>query len=354
MKSRDRSPWPSGSPVDLTEREALILEAVIGNYIATAGPVGSRTIEGASGLGLSAATIRNTMSDLEAKGYLHQPHHSAGRVPTDKAYRVHVDSLLRGRRESPRALHKLLQFLQEDAVVDRVIHRTADALSILTRELGVGISPLVDEGVLQGLDLIRVSADRIMLVLSIDGGLVKTIFIELDSRVGESELERLACRLRERLAGLSLSEIRRTAAARLREAVEGERDPLNIFIQSADRLFELEEGERELAFGGTTSLADQPEFQDQGNLRNLLTLTGRRQLLLEVIKGRAHREGVQISIGGENELSELSNFTLITDTYRVGKMSGVIGVIGPTRMSYRRVISIVEHTSRLLSEMLDK
>jgi heat-inducible transcriptional repressor len=354
MTERRTKKYGNDPRQELTEREASILEAVIINYIASADPVGSRTLARGTDLGLSPATIRNTMSDLEEKGYLYQPFASAGRVPTDKAYRYHVDNIKRSRREAPKTMLKALKLIPEDPAVERVLHRAAEALSVITHELGFGIAPLVDEGVLQGVDLIRVSSERIMLILTIGGGLVKTIFIELDSIVDDTRLEKLAARLKERLIGLTLSEIRRTAGARLRDALEDENDPLNIFVQSADTLFELEERETGLVFGETSSLAGQPEFKDQINLRSLITLTDKKEPLLELMKKRASGEGLHITIGGENQLSELANFTLITDNYRIGKMRGIIGVIGPTRMSYSRVISVVEYTSRLLSEILNK
>ena len=339
---------------ELSEREHGILEAVISSYISTARPVGSRTLSRSSSLDLSPATIRNTMSDLEEKGYLHQPFPSAGRVPTDKAYRLHVENVIRLQHNAPRSAVQALKRIQEDPVVERVLHRAAEALSVITFELGFGMGPFVEEGVLEGVDLIRLSTDRIMLVLTIGQGMVKTIFVELESPLTDKSLEKLAARLRERLTGLTLHEIRRTAPQRLKDAVEDEKDPLNIFVQSAESLFELGEGDRELVLGETSKLASQPEFSDQGNLRSLISLTDRKLLLIDLMKERASREGIHITIGSENELSELSNFTLVTDTYRMGKMRGIIGVIGPTRMSYKRVISVVEYTSRLLSQMLDK
>ncbi|MCE5272916.1 heat-inducible transcriptional repressor HrcA [bacterium] len=338
---------------DLTEREAVILEQVIGDYIATAAPVGSRHLSRSGDSGLSAATIRNTMSDLEEKGFLWQPHPSAGRVPTDKAYRFFVDTLARRHKVLPKGLERMLQPLSGDPALERVVQRAAQALSVLTCELGVGIAPLVDEGVLENVDLIRVGAERLMLILTIQHGLVKTIFVEIDSRVSDQRLSGLSGRLRERLAGLPLGEIRRTARERLKDAVEDDADPLNVFVQSADSIFELGEGGGELVLGGAAKLASQPEFSDQVNLRSLIGLTERRDLLLETMKKRAGAEGLRITIGAENELSELSNFTLITDTYRIGRMKGIIGVIGPTRMSYSRVISVVEYTSRLLSKVLE-
>lgn len=340
-------------PEPLTERERTILLATVDNYISTVTPVGSRNLARHGGLGLSAATIRNTMSDLEEKGFLQQPHTSAGRVPTDKAYRLYVDSVA-GCRQKPPPVVRIMQLVQEDPVLDIMLRRAAEALGVITKELGVGIAPVVGEGVLEHVDLIRVSSERIMLVLTIQHGLVKTIFVELDSRVDGAQLDWLASRLNERLCGLTLSEIRRSASVRLKQAVEANDDPLNIFVQSADSLFDLEESSSDLILGESSNLASQPEFKHEQSLRSLIMLTDRKHHLLEVMRRRAGDEGLTITIGSENEISELSNFTVITDTYRFGKMKGIIGVIGPTRMSYSRVISVVEYTSRLLSEMLGK
>jgi heat-inducible transcriptional repressor len=339
---------------DLTEREYAILEAVISSFIATAKPVGSRTLSKLSGQSLSPASIRNTMSDLEEKGYLAQPFQSAGRIPTDKAYRLHVDNILLYHRNTPRSAVRALESIADDPAVQRMLHRAADALGVVTHELGVGLEPVVDEGVLEGVELIRLSSERVMMVLNIGRGLVKTIFIELDSRSDGPGLERLAARLRERLVGLTLKEIRRTAGDRLREAVQDENDPMNVFVQSADNLFELEGEDQQLVLGETGRLADQPEFREESRLRTLIDLTDRKMLLLETMKRRVGEDGLSISIGAENSVSELSGFTVVTDTYRMGDMRGIIGVIGPTRMSYSRIISVVEYSSRLLSQVLDR
>jgi heat-inducible transcriptional repressor len=338
---------------ELSEREIVILEAVIGIYVSTATPVGSRHLARHCGMSLSPATIRNTMGDLEEKGFLSQPHLSAGRVPTDKGYRFYVNSLSRRSLDTPRSLFRALQPISGDPVLEKMLQRAAQAVSVITRELGVGIVPLMDEGLLEGVDLIRVSSDRLMLVLTIQHGLVKTIFVELRSLVSDEKLQRFSSSLRERLGGLTLAEIRRTARERLRNTVEDLDDPLNVFVQSADTIFDFQENVADLVLGGASNLASQPEFSSQGNLQTLIRLTEKKDLLLETMKKRASKEGLHISIGGENELSELSNLTLITDTYRIGRMRGIIGVIGPTRMSYSRVISVVEYTSRLLSQVLE-
>lgn len=353
MRNNSIQKPPVARRADLTEREFSILEAIISSFITTARPVGSRALSKLRDLKLSPASIRNTMSDLEEKGYLAQPFQSAGRVPTDKAYRLHVDNILLYRRNAPRSAMRALDGIVEDPAVQRMLHRAADALSVLTHELGVGMEPVVDAGVLEGVDLIRLSSERVMLVLNIGRGLVKTIYVELDSRAGGLTLENLAARLRERLVGLTLREIRRTGRDRLREAVHGDGDPMNVFVQSADNMFDLEGEDIQLVLGETGRLADQPEFREEGRLRSLIDLTDRKMLLLETMKRRVGEDSLSISIGAEHGISELSGFTIVTDTYRMGDMRGIIGVIGPTRMSYSRIISVVEYSSRLLSQVLD-
>ena len=335
----------------LTDRERSILEAVIRNYVHDASPVGSRTLSRHSGLNLSAASIRNTMSDLEEKGYLQQPHTSAGRVPTDKAYRLYVDRMMHKLELPSSLMSDFIPGRSEDAQLENLLQHTARALGVLTRELGLGIVPLVSDGILEKIDLIEVSSNRMLVVLTIQHGMIKTIFVEVEAAPDRDTMDRIASRLNERLSGLTFSEVRATAEDRLADVLEGDDDPLNIFIQSADRVFDMNSS-GELYMSETSSLASQPEFKHESSLRSLLELTDRRGDILELMRGRAGQEGLKISIGSENEMSELSNFTVITDTYRVGKMRGIIGVIGPTRMSYDKVVSVVEYTSRLLSGML--
>src|SRR2546430_2475682 len=168
----------------LNERERQVLEAVIETYVQTAEPAGSRTISKRFGITLSAAAIRNTMSDLEEKGYLYHPHTSAGRIPTDLAYRGSVDSLLRLPAGSASDSHHIREELAgERNAVNRILERAAQVLGVLTKELGVAVSPSFDDAVLERLELLRVSSDRLLLVLTLRGGAVRTIFVEVPSQM---------------------------------------------------------------------------------------------------------------------------------------------------------------------------
>src|SRR6184192_356108 len=214
----------------LNDRERQVLEAVIETYVETAEPAGSRTIAKKFGLTLSAATIRNTMSDLEEKGYLYHPHTSAGRIPTDLAYRVYVNSLMRLAQVSASDSHQIREELAERNAVDQILERAAQVLGVLTKELGVAVGPTLDEAVLERLELLQAGSDRLLLVLTLKSGLVRTIFVEVPSRLAPEIVVQVALVLNERLAGLRLREIRATLSERLRDAAPdaGSSELLNI------------------------------------------------------------------------------------------------------------------------------
>src|SRR5881296_119307 len=342
-------------PKSLTERERQVLEAVIETYVETAEPAGSRTISKRFAMALSSATIRNTMSDLEEKGYLYHPHTSAGRIPTDLAYRVYVDSLMRLRQVSRSESDQIREELTgERAAVDRILERAAQVLGVLTKELGVAVGPSLDDAVLE---LLQVSSERLLLVLSLKSGVVRTIFVEVTSRMAAEAIAQVAVVLNERLGGLTLRQIRTTLSDRLRDAASDSSsgELLNIFIQEADELFDVPATGAAAAgvvLGSAQLLAGQPEFATKERLQGLLAVTERRDLLREALaKQLGH--GLTITIGGEHQDSRLSPFTLVTASYRMGALSGVIGVLGPTRMPYDKIVALVDHTSRLVGELLE-
>lgn len=344
----------------LTERERQVLQAVIRAYVETAEPAGSRTVAKRYRLGVSPATVRNTMADLEEKGFLMHPHASAGRVPTDRAYRYYVDGLMRPVKLSVAAQRRLRQELGEaegGAALELMVRRTAQALGLVTGELGLAIAPKLEESVLEKLELIAVSSDKVLLVLTLRGGRVRTVYVDLPVAVPPEALVSVTMLLNERLAGQSLADIRRTLPERLRDT--GSLDDaaatelLNIFVQWTDDLLgPAEAGAEDVHLGHTSVLARQPEFASGSRLKSLIELTERRDLLASVLAGRQGQAPLHITIGAEHVQPELSDFTLVTSEYRSGGLSGVIGVIGPTRMPYEKVVAIVEHTSALISELL--
>jgi heat-inducible transcriptional repressor len=349
---------------ELTPRERRVLEAVIQTYVQTAEPAGSRVLSRRFGLGVSPATIRNTMSDLEDKGFLSHPHTSAGRVPTDKAYRAYVDSLLKepastiviAERER---LHA--EISSSNSTIETILRRAAQSLGVLTQELGVALGPRLDASYLRTLELVRVSGERLLLVLTLDGGVVRTVFVEVRGSLADSAVAEVTRVLNDRLGGHTLLELRASVGERLRDtATKPEAEELlNIFVQEGESLLDAalpsSEGEGSVIVGQASVLASQPEFGGAENLRRLLTLTEEPARLADALR-RKHqgdvRPGVHITIGGEHGDPRLDQFTVVTAEYHAGTLAGVIGVIGPTRMPYEKVISLVQHTSRLLSDLL--
>jgi heat-inducible transcriptional repressor len=343
----------------LTEREHLILEAVIRSYVETAEPAGSRSVVRRFNLGLSPATVRNTMSDLEDKGYLYHPHTSAGRVPTDRAYRFFVDALLGQPRALPteeRSLREELEAAGERSAVEQLIRHAAQVLGLLTQELGIAVAPRLDEAVLERIEMVPLAEGKILLVLALRAGGVRTIFVDVPAALPAPTLAAVSQILNERLGGHTLREIRTTLRHRLRDSAlpgdERASELLNIFLQSGGEWFTDPRGADAVHLGNASVLAEQPEFHSGERLRSLIELTEQRELLQSLLGERIGSRGLQITIGGEHCNPALADFTVITSEYRVRNLRGVIGVIGPTRMPYDRVIALVESTSNLVSEFL--
>lgn len=342
---------------DLTDRERQVLEAVVRTYVDTAEPAASRTVSRAYDLGVSAATVRNTMSDLEEKGYLFHPHTSAGRIPTDLAYRFFVDRLMEPYQPSARERAVLEEEIERSgtSAVEMLVRQATRAMSLISNELGVAVAPLVDDAVLERLELIKVSSNKVLLVATIRGGLVRTVYADLPVEIDGETLLTVTRALNERLAGLTFSEIRGSLPDRLRDSVppEATSELMNVFVQSGAELFDIKAlDDTSLHLGPTSVLAGQPEFESGEQLKELISLTEQRDLLAQTVGNRRHGGRLRITIGEENDSSMLSGFTLVTAEYRVGDLKGVIGVIGPTRMPYEKVVTIVDYTSTLVTRIL--
>ncbi len=338
----------------MSYRELKVLEAVIQMYIETAEPAGSNAVARRSGLGVSAATVRATMGELERKGFLFHPHTSAGRIPTDLAYRAYVDRLIDFPEPSPHDRMTLETEVGPDSELELILLRAAQVLGVLTQELGVAVAPALETVKLERLDLVRVSTEQLLLVLNLKSGVVRTIFVQIPGTVAPEAVEDVARILNERLAGQTLAELRHTLGDRLRDAgtsTEG-RSLLNIFLAESENILEQAMGTEGVHLGSAQMLAEQPEFSSNERMRGLLDLTERRDLLREALRER-RASGLSITIGGENLDSRLSDLTLVTASYSQGDLRGVIGVLGPTRMPYNKIIGLVQHTSRLIEGLMD-
>jgi len=297
------------------------------------------------------------MSDLEEKGYLFHPHASAGRVPTDVAYRVYVDSLIPLRPPDAIERERLtLQIATGGSAVEAILRRAAQSLGVITQELGIALGPRFDNAILEHVEVIRLSSERLLVALTLSAGAMRTIFVDVQGEIADAAIAEVTQVLNERLAGLSLRQIRSSLGDRLRD-IGPTREAshlLNVFIEEGDQLFDsaLEPSDDTVLLGQASVLAEQPEFASIDNMRKLVALTETREKLGELLRRRSETGGVSITIGNEHSDPRLASFTVVTASYHAGPLTGVIGVIGPTRMPYDKVISLVTHTSELLTDLL--
>ena len=343
----------SQSP-SLSDREKDILRLVVNHFIDSAGPVGSRSIAKEYSAGLSPASIRNTMADLEEMGYLDHPYTSAGRVPTRLGYRTFVDHLMNTPSLAEAERKALKQHLaQLVRNTDQMLKESTQLLSKLTSLLGLALSPRLSTGVLERLDIVRLSGQRLMFVLSIRSGLVKTLVLEFEADIDRRDIDGVVSILNERLAGLTLQEIRDTH----RERVQDVRDQTGLIdrvVEEASLIFS-EPKEGRLQLGGTRNLLTQPEFQEPDDVRHLIEIiedTDRVVAVLEnlhQVNPDASAGTVTIRIGSENEGEQMEAYSIVTTPYRMGDTVGTLGVIGPTRMNYPRVVAVMENIAALIN-----
>jgi heat-inducible transcriptional repressor len=350
-------------------RGRSILSAIISEHFVTGEPVGSKTIasrlENASGL--SSASIRSVMSELEDLGFLEQPHTSAGRVPTDQGYRFYVDNLLGVLRISDEDLHRIgdeygLSASEFAETPDRLMERTSQLLSALSNNVGIVVSPSLASDRLQHIEFVNLSDNRILVVLVSAPNIVHNRIIRLNLSFSREELERTANYLNAEFMGKSLSEIR----AEILKLMHEEKALFDRLLQTAvilcSQSIENEGGQMgEVYVDGTSNILKSSDFADLERLRDLLSTIGERSRLIEILNECIARDvdakdSVQVVIGSENRSPSLRNCTLISAPYRVGGGSaiGSLTVLGPTRIEYARMISIVSYVARILERMMSR
>ncbi len=340
---------------ELNEREKSILRYIIQQFILTASPVGSRNITKRYDLGISPATVRNIMSDLEESGFIDHPHTSAGRIPTDKGYRFYVDSLMNVQaidRNEKSLIDK--EFENKIDEKDDLLKITSSILSKITHQLACVTYPKLETGALEKLQIISLSSTRILVVMSIKGGLVKTITIEFASEIKESQINSVQNVLNERLAGLSFKEIRSTFIERFNDVEEDQKAIIRLFLNSADKVFKDVRNSDNIYITGAKNIIQQPEFEDPERFQSIIELLEDKDIIVHILEKTEDMkpEDVYISIGKENEDQKLVDYSLITKEYKIGDISGHLGIIGPKRMEYSKVIAIVDYVAKMLTETL--
>ncbi len=337
----------------LSPRERFVLRSVVHQHILTAQPVGSKALVEAYEPGVSPSTIRSILARLEELGLLSQPHISAGRVPTEAGYKYYIDQLMKPTGLPPEERRKIEEELSSaEDDVEAILEHASRALSYLSRQLGITLAPKFDQAILERLELVSVSHNRVMLILFVKSGLIKTVLLEIDFEVDAEKLSLTSSILNERLSGLSLRQIRETGEVRLRGV--GQAPPLAGFIlERARHLFDFS-GEEHLHYGGTTNIMRHPEFQDVEKLRAFLEFMEDNSVLAQILNARMAQEGIKVTVGRENLCGQLQNCSLITSTFQSAEMRGMVAVIGPMRMKYSAVIPLVRYTSDIIGQVLSR
>jgi heat-inducible transcriptional repressor len=333
----------------LDERAKLLLKALVERYIADGQPVGSRTLSRASGLELSPATIRNVMSDLEELGLIVSPHTSAGRIPTARGYRFFVDTMVMAQRDV-RAAESMVQATLAPDQPQKVISNAAQMLSSLSHYVGVVMAPR-RSSVFRHIEFLRLSEKRLLVIIVSPDGDVQNRVLFTDFDYSQTQLIEAANFLNAHYAGRDLDEVRE----RLKSEVEALRSEIASLMQAAVQVgSEAIESRDEVVIAGERNLLTVSDFSsDMGSLRKLFDLFEQKAQLMRLLDVSSRAEGVRIYIGGESQVVPFQELSVVTAPYEVdGQVVGTLGVIGPTRMPYDKMIQIVDITSKLVSSAL--
>lgn len=337
----------------LTDRQLLILQVIIDDFIQSAQPVGSRSLSKKEKISLSSATIRNEMSDLEELGFIEKTHTSSGRIPSDQGYRYYVDHLLSPQKLNQQDVHKVKSIFAERIYeLEKIVQNSARILSELTNYTAIALGPAVKDNKLKKIQIIPLNNQAAVAIIVTDSGFVQNRMFQLPETMDSGELEKLANILNERLSGVSIErlndKIYKEVAILLRQHINN----YDFILHSIADTLKIPAHEK-LFFGGKANMLSQPEFHDLEKIRSLMTMIEQEESIYELI--RKNRSGIHIKIGRENNNSAMENCSLITATYSMGtEQLGTIAILGPTRMEYSRVISLLDYISSDLTSVLTK
>jgi heat-inducible transcriptional repressor len=300
---------------------------------------------------MSPATIRNILAELEKKEYIYQPHTSAGRVPKTSAYRVYVDNMMKKTRLSANEKDKIsISIRQTDHELEVILREVTRILAQLSHQLGIIVSPRIEHDIFQRMDIISLSSERLLLVMSIESGFVKTVTMEINSMIPREKLQLVSQVLNERLHGIKLADIRSKFREIVKDIHDEESGLVRMFVQKADRLFDFEE-DVDLYFTGTHNIVQQPDFSDVEKVSSVVKLLEDREYIVHLLDEETQTDLISIKIGEEIRDRQMQECSIITARYRVGNVSGILGILGPTRMNYSKIVSLVEYTSRTITDV---
>ena len=337
--------------MELDERKQKILQAIIRNYMETGEPVGSRTISKYSDLNLSSATIRNEMSDLEEMGYIVQPHTSAGRIPSDKGYRLYVDHILEEKNHEVQELKDLM--IERTDKMEQVLKQVVKVLAANTNYATMVSAPTYHRNKLKFIQLSKVNATQILAVIMIEGNIVRNKVIDVTEELDQETVLKLNILLNSVLNGLSIEEINLAMIQNLKEQAGIHSELVGSVIDAVAEVIHSED-EVEIYTSGATNIFRYPELSDNGKASELISTFEEKQQLSDLVNQtleNSDNKGIQVYIGQETPIQSMKDCSVVTATYELGEgLQGTIGIIGPKRMDYENVLK----TLKTLTEQLDE
>jgi len=341
--------------MELTDRKKKILQAIIRNYLETGEPVGSRTISKYTDLNLSSATIRNEMADLEEMGYILQPHTSAGRIPSDAGYRLYVDALM---EEKLREVDDLKgELLEKEEKLDNLLKQTAKLLATNTNYATMVSAPTIHRNKLKFIQLSKVGADQLLAVIVVEGNVIKNSILDVTSTIDDETILKLNILLNTHLNGLSIEEINLGLITALKQQAGIHGDIVGEVMDAVANAVHDEE-DLEIYTSGTNNIFKYPELSDNQRASELINTFEEKQMLGKLVQNTLADEsntGIQVYIGDESSINSMKDCSIVTATYDLGDgMKGTIGIIGPKRMDYDKVVDNLKHVMNQLDSMYKK
>ncbi len=352
MKNLSLNGWEGVMEVQLSERKIKILQAIIRNYLETGEPVGSRTISKYTDLNLSSATIRNEMSDLEEMGYILQPHTSAGRIPSDKGYRLYVDTMM---EEKDRELEELKEMmLEREDKMDHLLKQVAKLLAANTNYATMISAPTIHTNKIKFIQLSRVDVNQLLAVVVAEGNVIKNNIISISGELDDETLLKLNILLNTHLNGLTLEEINLGMISAMKHQAGIHSDIVADVIDAIAESIKAEE-DLEIYTSGANNIFRYPELADQQKASEIINTFEEKQMLTELVQDTLSDEkntGIQVYIGNETPIQTMKDCSVVTATYELGEgMRGTIGIIGPKRMDYDKVVGTLKTITHQLDEL---
>lgn len=337
----------------LNDREKMVLELIMDGHINSAEPVGSETIAKSIREKLSAATIRNVMASLEEQGFLYKPHVVAGRIPTYKAYRYYVNSLSTARVPGKRELQALETMLKPHySYVEEIMEDASKVLAAISRYTSIVVEPKVDTMLFKEIEFVKLSRRTLLAVFVTSSGMVHTRLVNTDEDLDMIMLTSMKTYMNEKFGGVPFCALKDGILEDIKKDREAYCRILAKIKETLETIID-EESTREVYLEGTSKMIGVPEFSDIERLKELFQAFEKKEKLLKLLDNCIHEEGIHVMIGSESDIKEMRDMSIITSTYRVGEKSfGVLGVIGPIRMNYSRIIPIVNYTAKTVTDIL--